>query len=158
MRLWVKLDADGDGKVSLVEFVNFLYGVKSGKHSPNKLVSLKVWWYSLRIITLKLIIISHFQLSSSIKRAFPLLSHVGNTTVAGNQLRGNGTTSNNPFRVAFVAAGAALSNVDASVFEVVACFVGPRQRDRLLITSLSVVGFLAVSSLIPWVLKKARCK
>ena len=158
MRLWVKLDADGDGKVSLVEFVNFLYGVKSGKHSPNKLVALKVWWYSLRIITLKLIIISHFQLSSSIKRAFPLLSHIGNTTVAGNQPRGNGTTSNNPFRVAFVAAGAALSNIDASVFEVVACFVGPRQRDRLLITSLSILGFLAVSSLIPWVLKIARCK
>ena len=151
MRLWVKLDTDGDGQVSLVEFVNFMYGVKSGEHSPNKLVALKVWWYSLRIITLKLIIISHFQLSSSIKRAFPALA-----AVAENQTRG--TTSNNAFRVAFVAAGAALSNINASVFEVVACFVGPRQRSRLLITSLSFLGFLAVGSLIPWVLKTARCK
>ena len=67
-RLWDKLDEDGDGLCSLVEFVNFFYGVRSGKHSPSKLMAVMHWWFSLQTLTLKVVVISHFQLNSSIRR------------------------------------------------------------------------------------------
>lgn len=50
-RLWVKLDADGDGQVNLIEFIQFLYGIKRGKHTPNKLLAIKRWYYSLKMVS-----------------------------------------------------------------------------------------------------------
>ena len=146
--------------MSLVEFVSFLYGVKSGKHLdkllPNKLLAIKRWYYSLRIYTLKLIIISHFQLSSSIKRAFPALHQ--NTRQQPDEASTTTGGVTFVFREAYVAAGATLANIDASIFEIVSCFVGPRYCSRLLITSLFLLGSLTVGGLLPRLIKLAHCK
>ena len=60
------------------------------------------------------------------------------------------------FMKSFAAVGALFANADASVMEFISCFVGPRHRARLFITTLSFLGFLTLGWLITLVLPRTK--
>ena len=84
-------------------------------------------------------------------------THTSNATTSDlSNATATTASGSNVFRTTFVAAGAALSNLNASVFEVVSCFIGPRYRSRLLITTLSLLGCLVLGWVIPWLVKRVH--
>ena len=82
IRLWNKLDEDGDGQVDLDEFVSFVCDLRDGKKKDavqNEYGKVCIewgggwleWWRSMKMQTLRAVIIAHFQLQSSIEGSFP---------------------------------------------------------------------------------------
>ena len=76
--LWHKMDHDQSGKISVDEFLIFFYGLRVGQISINKwrarVKRLVAWWVSPKTQTLKFVLISHFQLMTSVSRNFPQLT------------------------------------------------------------------------------------
>ena len=82
LKLWDKLDEDNDGQVTLEEFVTFTFDLRDGnKDSVNSkcgkaclsfLGSALKWWQSMKMQTLRAVIITHFQLTSSIPARYGL--------------------------------------------------------------------------------------
>jgi len=95
IRLWNKLDEDGDGQVDLDEFVSFVCDLRDGKkkdavQSEYGKVCMEwgggwlEWWRSMKMQTLRAVIIAHFQLQSSIEGSFPEMHVVAVVTTASN--------------------------------------------------------------------------
>ena len=82
LKLWDKLDEDGDGQVTLEEFVTFIFDLRDGKKGSvdskygkaclSFLGSALEWWRSMKVQTLRAVIITHFQLTSSIPARYGL--------------------------------------------------------------------------------------
>ena len=74
-RVWVKLDANHDGAVSLDEFTTFLYHLREGSRSTSRVRSIitgaLAWWSSTKLQTLRSVLISHLQIVGSIAASFP---------------------------------------------------------------------------------------
>ena len=172
--LWSKLDEDGDGQVTLDEFVTFVCHLRDGKKSINvqskygKLFfafwgSAMEWWRSMKSQTLRAVIITHFQLYSSIQRSFPELNVQLKTSAATAPVPaiptptagpvGNSTAPVAYFQKALGEATGAVSNLNVAVFEIVGCFLGPRHEARLLYTTATAITLMVVASIVPRIIR-----
>jgi hypothetical protein len=172
--LWSKLDEDGDGQVTLDEFVTFVCHLRDGKKSINvqskygKLFfafcgSAMEWWRSMKSQTLRAVIITHFQLYSSIQRSFPELNVQLETSAATAPVPATPTPTAGPvgnstapvayFQKALGDATGAVSNLNMAVFEIVGCFLGPRHEARLLYTTATAIALMVVASIIPRIIR-----
>ena len=175
LKLWNKLDEDGDMQVSLDEFVTFVCDLRAGKRADAEPERCKAmfafagsamkWWESMKSKTLRAVIIGHFQLMSSIPGSFPELNVQQNSSV----LTPDPTKTATAAAAAAAAAGSnataavsvtffkqvlgdvtgTFSNINISVFEVVECFLGPRHEGRLIYTTVTAIIMMAVAGGIP---------
>ena len=179
-KLWAKLDEDGDSKVTLDEFVTFVCDLRDGKQVNVQskygkacfacIGSVASWWQSMKVVTLKAVIITHFQLMSSISATYPELNvrldpnaaaaavATTATTVAASNIKA-GAQNNNTTPVMMVKktvgdVTGAVSNLNVAVFEFIGCFVGPRHEAKLLYTTVTALTLMAVASLVPWIVRR----
>jgi hypothetical protein len=157
LNLWSKLDEDGDGQVTLDEFVTFVCDLRDGKKSIDAqskhgaaFLAFWGWWFSLKSQTLQAVIITHFQLQSSIPRSFPEMDVKLRIDVG---VESNSTASLTYFQKALGEATGALSNLNVAVFEIFTCFLGPRHEARLLYTTATALTLLAVASAFPRIIR-----
>ena len=162
-RLWDKLDEDGDGKVTLSEFVSFVCDLRDGKHvhvqskSAKAILtfvgSVKKWWRSMKSQTLRTVIIAHFQLMSSIPRSFPEMDP--QTTTVTTEAAGIATGSTFAlFKQTVNHVTGTVANINGSVLDFIGCFLGPRHSHRLIYTTVAALGLLLVASIVPWILRR----
>ena len=172
LKLWNKLDEDGDMQVSLDEFVTFVCDLRAGKRADAEPERCKAmfafagsamkWWESMKSKTLRAVIIGHFQLMSSIPGSFPELNVQQNsstlipdptkTATAAAAAAGSNATaavSVTFFKQVLGDVTSTVSNINISVFEVMDCFLGPRHEGRLICTTLTALTMLAVAGAVP---------
>ena len=137
-KLWRAIDCDGDGTATMTEFVHYIYNIK-GKDGCCATVACKLWrrFYSIKNVTMRTCIITHFQLSSSILRSFPdlnppsvVINPSGNPSIGGkpttNATLGVETSVLSEFSQAFTSLTGYLGDINVAIFDVLRCFVGPR--------------------------------
>jgi ABC-type branched-subunit amino acid transport system substrate-binding protein len=101
-RLWEKLDRDGDRELTGSEFLVYFYHLKSGTQSTNatraRLARAGEWYYSIKTQSIKMVLISYFQMLSSVPRSFPLVTGYNmqwrvekNSTATDDGATGEGT-------------------------------------------------------------------
>ena len=176
--LWTKVDVDGDNLVTLGEFVSFVCDLRDGKHMDHSkcmsasiafLRAIKKRWRSMKSHTLRTVIITHFQLISSIDRSFPdmvvNLSERKNTAdvsaaaeAASNSTVGphNSILALSSIESAVNNVAGAVSNVNIAVLDFIACFLGPRHLNKVVYTTVTAIGLLLVTSALPWALRCIR--
>ena len=166
--MWRKMDADRDGHLSLHELVTYLYDLRDqGKmygsfmRLGNKFVE---WWSSTKVATLRFVMLTHFQLLSSISTSLPdLFEHRWDgrqqQSDGSNRRSTNSTSSSDGFvdqvQDGLANVAGAVSNANAAILEFVACFIGPRHWHKLFIPSLTSMACLALAWLVPSTLKWA---
>jgi hypothetical protein len=151
--LWDKLDVNGDGHITASEFLDFFYDLKRGTGSTNplkaRLSRLYRWYCSTKTQTLKVVLITYFQLVSSIPRSYPLVA--GKKSDETDSSRGEGSAAaagNNSTTTGPLASMRAiiepvldvLGNVNVQAADGIQCMVGPRYIDRLIFTAVVVLG------------------
>ena len=170
-KLWVALDENEDGVIDVKEFVTFLYHLRGNKARSGKCRTLFAgavgWWTSLRSLSIRTVIITHFQLLSSAPRSFPDVLGQGIglaavdraaesvpsriTTSAGVKplqnstlATGQGTTSLalDAFKVTVVQIGAFFADLNITMLQFVRCFIGPRHASKLVLSTSLVIGGL----------------
>ena len=176
LKLWAKLDEDGDSKVTLDECVTFVCDLRDGKQVDAQskygkacfacIGSVATWWQSMKVVTLKAVIITHFQLMSSIAATYPELNvrldpnaaaaATATTAAASNNTAGaqNNTTPVMMVKKAVGDITGAVSNLNVAVFEYIGCFVGPRHEAKLLYTTATALTLMLVASLVPWIVRR----
>ena len=168
LKLWDKLDEDGDMQVSLDEFVTFVCDLSDGNRADAEPERCKAvfafagsameWWDSMKSKTLRAVIIGHFQLMTSIPGSFPELnvqqnsSKTATAAAAAAAAAGNNATaavSVTSFKQVVGDVTSAFANIHISVFEVVDCFLGPRHEGRLIYTTVTALIMMAVAGVVP---------
>ena len=148
--LWEKLDEDEDGTTTTEEFIIFFFQMKSGEKSTNPIrrfiSGLKSYWWSTRSKTVKSILISHFQLTSSLALSFPgmyLAVHDDSSAESATAFTGMFSSVQHQVQPTFDA----VSNLNVQVVDFLGCAVGPRQIQRLGFKT----GFLLCLIGLPWI-------
>jgi hypothetical protein len=157
--LWEKLDEDGDGQITADEFLAFFYDLKSGSKSTNplraRLARLYDWYGSTKTQTLKVVLITYFQLVSSIPRSFPLVAGASTTegehegagptssAVVGDSIS-NSTGPLDSMKVALEPALDFVGNLNVQALDVIQCLIGPRYIDRLIFCAAIILGSICV--------------
>ena len=147
-----------DGQVTLDALIKFQYDFRKGKHAVQSkrskaciaaVGSALEWWRSMKSQTLRAVIITHFQLMSSLKVSFPEMG----VRDAADEIFSNGTVS--IFKEALNDATGTVSSLNVAVLEYIGCFVGPRHESRLIYTTVTAIGLLLAAGLIPWAFRRA---
>ena len=162
--LWKKLDVDNDGNVTANEFLSFFYQLEKGRISTNKcrkrISRFKGYFDSGRVKAIKIVLITHFQLISSVPRAFPqfqeaeavMLNRLNNVSLAGADpsLHGLGGSVSGILGAARNLLEPALDvigNINLNALQIWSCAMGPRHITKMVLltgTIIVVVGLLAV--------------
>jgi hypothetical protein len=165
--LWKKLDVDDDGNVTANEFLSFFYELEKGRISSNKcrlrISRFLAWKESGRVQAIKIVLITHFQLISSVSRAFPrfheadvaLLNRLNNVSLAdtnhslhdlGGSVSGKGGGLS-AVRQLLEPVLDVIGNINLDVIEIWSCAMGPRHITKMVFltsTIIVVMGLLAV--------------
>ena len=160
-RLWVKMDENKDGAVSLDEFTTFLYCLREGSRSTSRgrsiIAGVLAWWSSTKLQTLRKVLISHLQIVGSIAASFPDLTFTGDDDrvfVQGgiaNEVKVVDTYQQRTI-IAVKDLALVVGSINLNFLEVFNCFVGPRHASILAwITGTTIVVLLALG-LIPVVI------
>lgn len=147
-----------DGTITTEEFIIFYFHMKSGHKSSNPvrvhIARLTSYWFSVRTKTVKTILISHLQLTSSLTVSFPSM-YLATNVLAGGAESAYSSTDETNTAVSGIFASVqngvqpvfdVASNLNIQVVEFIGCAVGPRQAQRL---SFSV-GLLLCLIGVPW--------
>jgi hypothetical protein len=170
--LWGKLDEDNDGQVTLNEFVTFVCDLRDGKKSSVDMQSqlgktsvavvgsVLAWWRSMKSQSLRAVIITHFQLMSSIFVSFPELeakaTAAPSAATASSIVEAGVRNTTSPlafFKESVNDVTSTVANINVAVVEFITCFVGPRHEPRLLYSTVTIVGLLLVFSTVSRTLK-----
>ena len=179
--LWEKLDKDGDGIITGSEFLVWFYRLKSGKGSMNpiraRFARLGDWYFSIKTQTLKVVLVTYFQLLSSIPRSFPLVARAGTSSkgsespaeasaTSASTQAAQGYNSTEPTKqagpmdlmmAAFQPVLDALGNFNVQVIDTIQCIVGPRYIDRLTFTATLIIGSIGTAWAIVGILHVCAC-
>ena len=172
LKLWDKLDEDDDGQVTLDEFVTFVCDLREGKHAiRSKCGKASIaafghvleWWCSIKSQTLRAVVITHFQLMSSLEISFPEMDvnlmdrrNAAKAKVVAAAEAASNRTASAPngtlhfFKDALNDATGTVSNLNVAVMEHILCFVGPRHESQLVKTTVAALGLILTASFVSW--------
>ena len=149
--------------MSLEEFITFECDIRKGKlavrsRRGDAVASVLAWWRSMKSETLRSVIITHFQLSTSIMVSFPDMdvSKAANSPAQAKivvDTNSNSTTSF--FKEALNDAAGTVTSLNVAVLEYIGCFVGPRHESRLVYSTMTAIGLLLAASVVPWAFRRA---
>ena len=151
-----------DGQVTLDEFITFSCDLRTGKHAVRSkrhlsciaaMGSAVEWWRSMKSQTLRAVVITHFQLMSSLKISFPELD-VRDAAGDANAVKLSSNVTTSFFKKALNDATGVFASLNVAVFEFIGCFVGPRHASRLIYTTVTAIGFLLAASIVPWAVRR----
>ena len=176
IKLYERIDVDGDGVVTLKELVKLLYGLKDGSLSSSKTRRRCSKWlqylaYSSKSKTLRIVLLTHFQLSSSVTKCFPTLDELGlsstatmtfsNATDIRNRTVGiksmKELTTDEMMRVGTEIAGA-VGDIDFSFLEFTNCLTGPRHYDLLVAKTTATLAILIIAWYVPELIRLAATR
>ena len=138
-----------DGTTTIEEFIAFFFEMRSGHKSTNpvrvQIARLTSCWWSPRTKTVKSILISHLQLTSSLVVSFPgMYSDLNASTdkTDTNFVSGIFSSVQDEVQPVFDV----VSNMNVQVLQFMSCAVGPRQVQRLTFN----VGLILCLIGLPW--------
>ena len=147
-----------DGTTTVEEFIIFYFHMKSGHKSSNPvrvhISRFTSYWFSVRTKTVKTILISHLQLTSSLTVSFPSM-YVATNVLADGAVSTYSSTDETNTVVSGIFASVqngvqpifdVASNLNIQAVEFIGCAVGPRQAQRLSFN----VGLLLCLIGVPW--------
>ena len=149
--------------MTLDEFITFACDIRQGKQSLRSkrsevciaaVSSVIEWWRSMKSQTLRAVVITHFQLMSSLKVSFPdmdVSDPAGDAAVV--ETASNSTMG--VFKEALNEATGTVASLNVAILEYIGCFVGPRHASRLIYSTMTAIGLLLAASMVPWALRRA---
>ena len=149
--------------MTLDEFITFECDIRQGKHAVRSkrsevciaaVSSVLEWWRSMKSQTLRAVVITHFQLMSSLKIGFPdmdVSDPAGDAAVV--ETASNSTMG--VFKEALNEATGTVASLNVAILEYIGCFVGPRHASRLIYSTTTAIGLLLAASMVPWAIRRA---